>query len=306
MIRGMKKGSRQFALIGPTASGKSSLAVELAEELDALILSLDSLSIYREIEIASAKPHTEERRGILHYGIDLLRPDETFDVTLFAKLYTEVYERAVEEKRPLIIVGGTSFYLKVLIDGISTLPSFDTQVTERVNAAMQSESQAYRMLTELDPEYMRKIAPGDSYRIEKSLQIYYSSGQKPSEYFRKHPPAPVIRELLPIYRIGVEKSLLRKRIAARTQAMLKEGLIDEVAYLEKTYSRSPRPMKAIGIRETLDYLDGRCSWAELEEKITINTARLAKRQTTFNRSQFAEHSVMEKEKLKKHILYEQR
>jgi tRNA dimethylallyltransferase len=305
MIAGMKKRIKQFALIGPTASGKSSLAVELALELDALILSLDSLSVYREIEIASAKPKKKERGGIPHYGIDLIDPDEPFDVTLFSRLYREVFRQAGEEGKHLIIVGGTGFYLKVLIDGISTLPPANKETSKKVEFAMQDRSQAHTMLTKLDPDYMGKIAPGDTYRIEKALQIYFSTGEKPSYYFRTHPPVPAIEDKLPIYRIEIDKPLLRERIAERTGSMLEEGLIDEVAFLEKKYSRSPKPMGAIGIIETLGYLDGYFDRDQLTEKISIHTARLAKRQTTFNRSQFAKHIAMEKEDLKKLILKEQ-
>jgi len=236
MIAPMKETIRQLAIIGPTASGKSDLAVTIAKEIDATVLSLDSLSLYKEIDIASAKPTLLEQDGIEHLGIDLLYPNEPFDVTLFADLYRNAYARAQKKSKNLIIVGGTSFYLKILIDGISTLPAVDQETAEKIRQAMLDKDEAYKMLCNLDPLYMEKIAPGDSYRIEKALTVFYLTGKAPSNYFRGNPPQSAIVGTLPIYRITVEKSLLRERIRKRTTAMLEDGLIDEVAFLEKKYS----------------------------------------------------------------------
>lgn len=298
----MNESSRQLAIIGPTASGKSELAIEIAEKIDGIILSLDSLALYREIDIASAKPSPEERGTIPHFGIDIRSPDEAFDVTLFADLYRETLALAEEKRKRLIIVGGTSFYLKILMDGISILPNIDKATAAKVRKAMEEREEAYRMLSALDPVYMEKIPAGDSYRIEKALGLFYLTGKAPSDYFRAHPPQPLIRNRLPIYRIVVEKSLLRERIVSRTAGMLHAGLIDEVASLEKRYTRLPGPMKAIGIRETLDFLDGQYDRGVLAEKIVTHTARLAKRQNTFNTSQFDDHPALDREKLRKKIL----
>ncbi len=300
----MNQPIKQLAIIGPTASGKSKLAVSVAQKSNALILSLDSLSLYKEIDIVSAKPTLLERKDIKHYGIDLLYPDEPFDVTLFGKLYQDVYKQAVQEGKNLIIVGGTSFYLKSLIDGISPMPPRDETVSKKVNEAVLNIHQAYQMLSHLDPHYMAGIASNDSYRIQKALEIFYATGEIPSVYFRNHPPLPAILGKLPLYRIVTERPLLRNRINQRTSEMLQNGLIDEVAYLEKKYSRTPHCMKAIGIKETLMYLDGLYDRNTLKEKISINTARLAKRQTTFNQSQFENHLSLDLESLEKRILEE--
>ena len=304
MMAPMNQTIKQLAIIGPTASGKSSLAVSVAKEIDAVILSLDSLSLYKEIDIASAKPTPQERAGIHHYGIDMIYPDNTFDVTLFAKLYQEAYSDAEKKGKNLIIVGGTGFYLKSLIDGISSLPPKHPTVSQKVQEAMSDRDDAYRMLSTLDPRYMHKISAGDSYRIQKALEIFYATGDTPSLYFKDNPPLPVIQGQIPLYRILTEKSHLRSRIRTRTAYMLQNGLIDEIAYLEKKYSRLPHCMKAIGIKETLMYLDGAYGKSALEEKISINTARLAKRQTTFNQSQFENHLALDIENLKKRILQE--
>ena len=300
----MNKTIRQLAIIGQTASGKSKLAISIARQINAVILSLDSLSLYKEIDIVSAKPTLLEREDIEHYGIDLLYPDEPFDVTLFGKLYQEVYRQAVQEEKNLIVVGGTSFYLKSLIDGISPMPPKDETVSKKVNEAILNTGEVYQMLSYLDPYYMAGIASNDSYRIQKALEIFYATGKIPSVYFRNHPPIPAILGKLPLYRIVTERSLLRNRINQRTAEMLQNGLIDEVAYLERKYSRTPHCMKAIGIKETLMYLDGLYDRNTLEEKISTNTARLAKRQTTFNQSQFENHLSLDLESLEKRILKE--
>ena len=298
----MNETIKQLAIIGPTASGKTALAIEVAQKKNAYILSLDSLSIYKEIDIVSAKPTLEERSGIVHFGIDHLYPNEHFDVMTFVKLYQEVYQKAMNEGKNLVIVGGTSFYLKILIEGISELPSISKNTKEKTAQMLINLKDAYQFLYDLDPDYMERISPSDRYRIEKALNIYFETGMTPSEYFKANPPSSVIKGDLPIYRIDIEREKLRKRIALRTKQMLNEGLIDEICMLEKKYTRSPNCMKAIGIKETLDYLDGVYDRAMLEEKISTNTARLAKRQTTFNNSQFEGVIKGSVEELKKILL----
>lgn len=277
---------REIALIGSTASGKSSLALELARNHHGIILSLDSLALYREIDIASAKPTKDERGEIPHYGIDLLSPSENFNVTKFLTLYQESSQRSLKENRPLIIVGGSSFYLKMLIEGISPLPPLSGEKRSALNSLLNDLSQAHKYLSNIDPLYSAKISSKDRYRIEKGLQIYFSTGIPPSQHFALHPPQSPLQNSMPIFEIRRSRSELRQRISLRTKKMFDQGLIDEVAGLEYRYGRSPNAMKAIGIREVLDYFDGRINRKELEEKIVINTARLAKRQETFNRSQF--------------------
>jgi len=305
MIRAMNKPKnpiQQLAIIGATASGKSALAVEIAKEFDAIILSLDSLSIYKEIDIVSAKPTIEERDGIEHYGIDILYPDESFDVTLFMKLYQDIYQKALEREKNLIIVGGTGFYLKSMIDGISPLPKLNEAERGRVADEMRDIEKVYKKLEELDPHTMQMIKPNDKYRIEKALAIYLATDTIPSIYFQKNPPIPTIIEKLPVYNISTPRDILRQRISKRTERMMLDGLIDEVAELEYRYSRRPNAMKAIGIIETLSYLDGYLSRPQLIEKIATNTARLAKRQTTFNKSQFGDIVSLDLDLLREKIL----
>jgi len=277
---------KQLALIGPTASGKTSLSVKIAQRLNAYILSLDSLAIYKEIDIVSAKPSMKEREGIDHFGIDFLYPHENFDVTTFMRLYSDVRKRCQERSKNLVIVGGTSFYLKMLLEGVSPLPQLSNEMLAKIAEYMQTPKKTYEKMYSLDPEYMRQIKRGDTYRIEKALEIYTATGTLPSAYFRTHPPQPTITESLPIYEIVWDRQILKERIRLRTEQMVEHGLIDEIIALEKKYTRAPNCMKAIGIKETLMYLDGIYDKKMLIEKIAINTGRLAKRQVTFNHSQF--------------------
>ena len=269
---------KELAIIGTTASGKTALSLEIANKTNSIILSLDSLCVYKEIDIASAKPTKNERGDIVHFGIDEVFPNEKFDVVLFLDLYKNAKEYAKNSKKNLIIVGGTGFYLKALVSGISDGLNDNTNLDMCLN-------DAYNLLYSLDKDYMQKIEPNDRYRVEKAYSIYKQSGLTPSQYFLKNPKI-ALSTNLPIFEILWEKDELRKRVEQRTKLMLKDGLINEVIYLEKKYTRSPNCMSSIGIVETLEYLDGKIDKKTLEEKIIQNTMKLAKRQNTFNKGQF--------------------
>ena len=269
---------KELAIIGTTASGKTALSLEIANKTNSIILSLDSLCVYKEIDIASAKPTKIERSDIVHFGIDEVFPNEKFDVIEFLNLYKNAKEYAEKNMKNLIIVGGTGFYLKALVDGISD------GLKENTNLDM-SLNDAYNLLYSLDKDYMQKIEPNDKYRVEKAYSIYKQSGLTPSEYFLKNPKI-ALSPNLPIFEILWEKDELINRISLRTKQMIKSGLIDETIYLEKKYTRAPNCMSSIGIVETLEYLDGKISKQELEDKIIQNSLKLAKRQNTFNKGQF--------------------
>lgn len=269
---------KELAIIGTTASGKTALSLEIANKTNSIILSLDSLCVYKEIDIASAKPTKIERGDIVHFGIDEVFPNEKFDVIEFLNLYKNAKEYAEKNMKSLIIVGGTGFYLKALVDGISD------GLKENTNLDM-SLNDAYNLLYSLDKDYMQKIEPNDKYRVEKAYSIYKQSGLSPSQYFLKNPKI-ALSPNLPIFEILWEKDELINRISLRTKQMIKSGLIDETIYLEKKYTRAPNCMSSIGIVETLEYLDGKIDKKSLEDKIIQNTLKLAKRQNTFNKGQF--------------------
>ncbi|MDR3177611.1 MAG: tRNA (adenosine(37)-N6)-dimethylallyltransferase MiaA [Campylobacteraceae bacterium] len=275
----------QLALIGTTACGKSDLALEAAKDTGAIILSLDSLSVYKEIDIASAKPTKAQMKGVKHYGIDVIAPNESFNVTIFFDLYKKAAADAKTKGVPLIIVGGTSFYLKALLSGLSDRPLVSDENQKRVVRALRDISNAYENITHIDPVYTENVEKNDIYRMEKWYEIYYETGEIPSLFLKRTRKEPIIKEI-PIFEIETDKDILRLRIAARARKMVEIGLVDEVARLEKKYTREPNCMKSIGIKEVIEYFDGLCALSQMEEKIVQNTTKLAKRQRTFNRTQF--------------------
>ncbi|MCW9026973.1 MAG: tRNA (adenosine(37)-N6)-dimethylallyltransferase MiaA [Thiovulaceae bacterium] len=281
----MNKDFKQLSIIGPTASGKSDLGLKIATKINAYILSIDSLSIYKEIDIVSAKPSKKELKQVKHFGIDEIYPNEHFSVDIFIKLYKDVLKRCKKDNKNLVIVGGTSFYLKSLLEGLSPIPELSLDAKVNVNKAMKDLEGAYNFLKLQDPDYMQNISANDSYRIEKAFIIFEGSKMSPSEWFKQNPPQPIIKDL-PIFNIDVPRDVLRKRIQNRTHKMLDLGLIDEVCYLEQKYTRLPNSMGAIGIVEVLEYLDGKIDKNEMLELISTHTAQLAKRQQTFNKNQF--------------------
>jgi len=279
-----------FALIGPTASGKSNLAIKLAKKLNYEILSLDSLSIYKEIDIASAKPSKEELKSIKHYGIDEIYPNEKFDVIKFIEIYKKI------KHKNIIIVGGSSFYLKAMINGISPMPKIEENIKK------EAKKKDYNFLKKIDKEYASKISSNDTYRIQKGIEIYLATNLPPTLYFKQNPPKPIIKNI-PIFEIQIDRKTLKERIKKRTQKMFEIGLIDEVAFLEKKYKDRRLPaLKAIGIKEVLDYFNGKFTLNELKEKIITNTSRLAKRQQTFNKTQFPNKISAPIDKLEEIIL----
>jgi len=280
----MKNIDNTIAIVGPTASGKSDLAINLAQKYNGIILSVDSLSVYKEIDIASAKPSSDDLNRVKHFGVNLLYPDEKFDVIKFLKEYNNTKEYAQKSGKRVIIVGGTSFYLKVLTNGISSMPTISQNSINKTEALLQKPKEAYNFLEKIDSTYAEKIEPNDIYRLQKALNIYFETDTKPTIYFKNNIPKPIDPNLK-IYEIKVDRTTLRERVTKRTKSMLKMGLIDEVAYLEHKYTREPNSMKSIGIKESLEYLDGKIDYINLEQKIITNTMGLAKRQVTFNNSQ---------------------
>jgi tRNA dimethylallyltransferase len=291
---------KQLAIIGPTASGKSDLAIELALKKNSYILSLDSLSIYKEVDIVSAKPTLGQRAGIRHFGIDETTIDRAFSVVKFFDIYQRAKDEAIKDGKNLIIVGGSSFYLKSLISGISTNLNITQDIKREVKEISKNLDRAYSFIKNRDFKYANKISKTDIYRIEKWYEIFLSQNQTATEFFLRNERKPVIEELK-IYSIDISKDELIDKIELRTMLMIKQGLIDEVFYLEKKYGRDHIAMKSIGIVETLQYLDGQLPKNRLVEQISTHTLQLAKRQITFNKSQFKSAEINIKNILKKII-----
>ncbi|MGH2327595.1 tRNA (adenosine(37)-N6)-dimethylallyltransferase MiaA [Campylobacter taeniopygiae] len=262
----------EIAIIGTTASGKTHLANLLAKNFNAVILSLDSLCVYKEINIASAKPSKEELENFHYFGIDLISVDEHFNVELFIKEYQKAKEFAKLRNLPLIITGGTGFYLKTMMDGLS-------QKIEEIKTDL-SNDEIYSLMSKIDPDF--KVAKNDTYRLKKWLSIYEITKEIPSIFLKQTQKKGVLKNI-EIYEIVWERNLLRDRIKMRTKKMLEEGLLEEAKKLFSQFHRDTKALNCIGLKECKEYLDKKISFNELENLITTHTAQLAKRQRTFNK-----------------------
>jgi len=294
---------KQIAIIAPTASGKTALSISLAHQTNSIILSLDSLAIYKQIDIVSAKPTLKERDGIIHFGIDEIYPNEKFDVMKFIEIYNKAKAYAIKNNKNLIIVGGTGFYLKAMIDGISYIPAPSIGIQKIIQEKLDTftTNELYEYMNRIDEEYMQNIKSNDSYRIEKALSVYLITKQKPSEYFKNNLANPIIKDIQ-LFEITWERELLRKRIEQRTNIMFESGLLDEVCFLINNYSREYTSMKSIGIKEALEYFDNKITKNEAIIKVAIATAQLAKRQRTFNNGQFKDVIKLPLDKMENEIL----
>ena len=274
---------KTIAILGGSGSGKSALSLEIAREFPCAILSLDSLSIYQEINIASAKPSALERGEIVHFGIDVLRPNEAQNVQNFIAQFYKAREFCLQNALHLCIVGGSGFYLKALLSGISHLPKHRDSTPTKIQNLGDLKSQ-FAFLLHIDSVYASTLKPKDTYRITRALEIYFDTDTIPSIYFKENPPKPILHHC-EIFEILLDREVLRQRIAERTKTMLQNGLINEVESLVSKYGTQHQWAKSIGIKEVLEFKD----LVQLESLITTHTAQLAKRQRTFNKTQFPPH-----------------
>ncbi|PAF54404.1 tRNA (adenosine(37)-N6)-dimethylallyltransferase MiaA [Helicobacter sp. 13S00482-2] len=293
------KNTKLIAILGPSASGKSALAIKIAKTIDAEIFSLDSLSIYKEIDIASAKPKKADLEAIRHYAIDELNITEPNNAIIFKNLL----ENAINftKKQTLLIVGGSSFYLKSILEGLSPIPDISPKEKEKINTQINSIPNPYSFLLQIDPLYSKSIKENDTYRIHKALEIFFSTQTKPSEYFVTHPKTPFPCPVK-LYEIKTDRENLRSKITQRTQQMIEEGLIEEITTLLQKYPKNSQPFKAIGVKECISYLEGHITYEELTPLISTHTAQLAKRQSTFNKTQFQNISQLPPEEIYSNIL----
>ena len=267
----------EFAIIGTTASGKSDLALEIARENGGVILSLDSLCVYRKIDIASAKPSADELREIRHFGVNLVEPNEKFSAGDFVREYLKARDFALKNGVNLIITGGSGFYLKALLSGLAPqIPDFDE---------FPSNDKIWALAQENDAEFVAKFSANDTFRLQKWFSIFKFCGFAPSKFLRENTAEPVIKNLK-IFEILRDKDEIRERILARTNLMIERGLIDEARGLFSEFGRDAKALNSIGLKECAQFLDGEISLEKLVELISTHTAQLAKRQRTFNRSQF--------------------
>ena len=255
---------------------------KIAKEFNGVILSLDSLSVYKEINIASAKPTALELESVKHFGINLIFPNEYFSVGEFIKEYEKAKSYAQNLQIPLIITGGSGFYLKAMMSGLA--PKI-----RDIKCDLNLE-QIYELILKIDPEFGSKFSKNDKFRLEKWYSIYATTGEIPSKFLRENTAEPIIANLQ-IFEILWDREVLRDRIKIRTEKMLENGLIDEAKYLFDKYGFETKSLNSIGLKECGEFLRGELGKNELYEQICTHTAQLAKRQRTFNKSQFLENKI---------------
>ncbi len=260
---------------------------------------MDSLSIYKDINIASAKPSLKERKNIKHYALDYLNIDEKNNAQLFKTLLEDAMR--ISQKKILLIVGGSSFYLKSILEGLSDTPKLSNEEVVKIEREIAALSNPYIFLKSIDPNMAFKIHPNDTYRIHKALEIFYATRTPPSEYFKANPKKP-FEHAISLFALSIEKSALHNNIKQRTKNMLHSGLVEEIKALYTQYPKDSQPFKAIGVKESILFLEKRLTLKELEETIISNTMKLAKRQNTFNKTQFHNLYVGSAEEVRHAIL----
>lgn len=278
------------ALMGPTASGKTAAALEIARQIPAEIVSVDSALVYRGMDIGTAKPTAAERAMAPHHLIDILDPTESYSAMQFRqdaiKLIGEIAARG---KLPLL-VGGTMLYFKALQDGLDDLPQADAQIRAQLDrdAAELGVPALHARLAKFDPATAARLQPADSQRIQRALEIIALTGQPMSQLLAKAPKQDLPFDVLPLALEPSERSILHARIAARFDAMLDApgGLLEEVAALRDRgdLHLGLPSMRCVGYRQAWEYLDGAYDFASLREKGIAATRQLAKRQLTWLRS----------------------
>jgi tRNA dimethylallyltransferase len=278
---------RAFALLGPTASGKSRLAMALAERLPLEIVSMDSAQVYRGMDIGTAKPGAAERARVPHHLIDVLDPDRSYSTGRWrADAMAAVREISTRGKTPLI-VGGTMLYYRALAGGLDALPQADPEVRAAIDgeAAERGWPALHAELERVDPKSARRIGAGDTQRIQRALEVWRITG-KPLSALQGATPGALPFALKAFALVPADREALHGRIARRFDAMLKAGLVDEVKRLRTEYrlALGMPSMRAVGYRQVWQYLEGELDEAAMREQAIAATRQLAKRQLTWLRS----------------------
>ncbi|MBW1951578.1 MAG: tRNA (adenosine(37)-N6)-dimethylallyltransferase MiaA [Deltaproteobacteria bacterium] len=272
-------------ILGATGAGKTGLAIRLAQELGAEIISADSLQVYREMDIGTAKPTPEQRAAVPHHLIDVVFPDEEFDAAQYCRRGRQVIADLHARRIPPLVVGGTGLYIKALLQGL-----FDDQVQDRVirnrlrqELATLGLPELYARLHRLDPKVAIRLHPNDAFRILRALEVIEANGQPLSRLQQAHRFQDRPYRVLKLG-LALERDQLYDRINARVEEMLAQGFLTEVEALLSRYDRGLKPFQALGYRHLISYLQDGGDWEATIDRLKRDTRRYAKRQMTWFRA----------------------
>ena len=275
-----------IVICGPTASGKTKLSIEIAKKINGEIVSADSMQIYKEMDIGTAKPTIEEMQGIKHYLLDFVSPDKRYSVADYKKDAINTIDEIIEKNKVPIVVGGTGLYINSLIYGIE-YPEIEIDIKYRNELERTADEpdglrKLYEMAKKIDEEAIKNISPNDKKRICRILEIYHSTGKtKTQQEIESRKNGPKYDYI--VYGLNMDRDKLYDRINKRVDIMIQDGLIEEVKNVASKYKEFPTAMQGLGYKEVLEYLNGDTTKEEMIEKIKMETRRYAKRQLTWFR-----------------------
>ena len=271
-------------IVGPTASGKTKLSIELAKKIDGEVVSCDSMQIYKEMDIGSAKPTIEEMQGIKHHLIDYISPEERYSVARYKQDAKKAIKEILEKGKVPIIVGGTGLYVNSLIYEIEyNKIEFNAEYREKLEEkAKKGLEDLYEEAKKIDPKAMEIISPNDKKRIIRVLEIYHATKKTKTELEIESRKNEVQYDYR-VFAIDIRRDILYDRINKRVDKMIEQGLIQEVENLKQKYSEFPTAMQGLGYKEVVQYFENELTKEEMIEKIKQETRRYAKRQLTWFR-----------------------
>lgn len=281
-----------ICIAGPTASGKTALAVELAKEFHGEVVSCDSMQVYRRMDIGTAKPTLDERQGIIHHMLDVAEPEEEFSVSRYCAMAAPIVDDILARGKTAIIAGGTGLYLDSLIRGNDFAPFPSTGVREALEAQAREQGiqPLLQQLAQVDPESAARLHPSDQKRIIRALEVYLETGQTITAHNRRTQALPPRYTPLWLGLDFAQRQQLYDRIDQRVGLMLDMGLIAEIqALLASGIPRKCTAMQAIGYKEFLDALEGRCTIEDAADQVRQSSRHYAKRQLTWLRRNGAIH-----------------
>lgn len=281
-----------ICIAGPTASGKTALAATLAKELNGEVVSCDSMQVYRRMDIGTAKPTLEEMQGIPHHMIDVAEPWEDFSVSRYCEMAAPIVDDIISRGKTAVIAGGTGLYMDALIRGNAFAPFPATGVRERLEAQADGEGMEAMLsrLRAVDPDAARRLHLSDRKRILRALEVYLETGETITEHNRKTQAVPPRYSPLWLGLDFARRGELYRRIDLRVSLMLEQGLVEEIrGLLADGIPEKATAMQAIGYKEFVDALDGRCTIEEAADQVRQSSRRYAKRQLTWFRRNKAIH-----------------